>query len=257
MAYIRKVDIGKVITLSSYDLYYNYFRSCKFTSLVQPTYDDANKIITFRINDDAELVLYYTLSGHIEQIFLDGTAVSTTYQLDSRSNSTLVVCSDNVFYFKIRGYDGVRFNEFHYLYEIIDTGTRTTAYNGWYSESTTSGTNTSWEHLKLNTIKLFQRGLPEEERIYYAHSSWEGDATNPDYFRPMLNYNTFYKSIDYATSYFIQNTNITNIEDTNFLTCSYKSIDSIVSFEGVNYYVVDPYTLIEIDIEDEEEDEEE
>jgi len=240
MAVIRKVDIGQLVGLTVYELYCNYFKSCNYPAFVQPTYDDTNKTITLRINDDAELML--EINNVDNTFFLDGTRVAQRWYL-LNSSRILTICSDNVFYLKFQVLTGAADSGkmFHYFYEVLDTGTSTTAYNGWYDWNSQSA---SWNNLTLCNLEIFQRGLEEEEQIKYTH-------------KPMLNYTTKFKSIDYTSSYFTQGNTLTDIEDTNFLTCSNVACDSIVSFDGINYFAVDSNTLIDIDIEKEDEDEEE
>ena len=262
MAYIRRVELSIPLgyrntlwdggeTFTAYQAYRSYLKSCTFTSLVQVTYDDANQDIIMRINDDAELSLKF--NDH--KIYLDGEIASANNQINDHG-TVLCVCSDNVFYLKIITTNNPWYDAWQYLYEIIDTGRRSIAYNGIFRE--TEPSRIPWEYIKLSGIRVYQRGLPEEERIYYAHAPWVGSAGNLNNFTSILNYSTTYKSIDYTASYLIKDHNVlTDLEDDNFLVCSYKPIDSIVSFEGINYYVVDNHTLIEIDIEEEEEDEEE
>lgn len=239
MTVIRKVNISQIVGLTGYDLFCNYFKSCNYPAFVQPTYDDTSNIITLRINDDAELAL--NTNGTDGAFYLDGGQVSHgSYIVDNCH--MLTICSDNVFYLK---FQTLRYSThsgmmFHYLYEVLDTGATVTAYNGWYDWNSQSAV---WDNLKLHNIEIFQRGLEGEEQIKYTH-------------KPMLNYRTKFKSIDYTSSYFTRGNTLTDIEDTNFLTCSNVASDSIVSFDGVNYYAADTNTLIDIDIDKEDEEEE-
>ena len=123
-------------------------------------------------------------------------------------------------------------------YEIVDIENEETgeivptAFDGYYFSASQY---VPWENIRLYNIAISQRGENADD-TEYTH-------------KPMMDYKTPFKTLDYAYCHLIQGNIMTPIEDTNFMTCSSVMSDSIVSFDGINYYALDYNTLIEIDID--------
>lgn len=233
MAQIKMASVGDRLT-AGFNAYACFFRACEFP-IVEPTYDEENQLITLRINDDAELVL----NRDDKKIYLDGEIVVDDWFLTGYA-TILVACSETAFYFKIRNDQGALQSGkmFHYLYEIVDIENEETgeivptAFDGYYFSASQY---VPWENIRLYNIAISQRGENADD-TEYTH-------------KPMMDYKTPFKTLDYAYCHLIQGNIMTPIEDTNFMTCSSVMSDSIVSFDGINYYALDYNTLIEIDID--------
>lgn len=131
---------------------------------------------------------------------------------------TIWICFSDTFFYLAHQLSESR--KFSYLYEIIGDDIDAKAYEGWSQGN------------YLQSLKIKEKDSEDEQE--YTHGI-------------LLNYKTRFRTIDYNDSYLFIGDKITNIVDSNFLSCSTVPADTILSFNEARHYSLDTNILVEID----------
>ena len=180
----------------------------------------SNKILTINIDDTIQLV-FNANANYILYIIDDtGTQKSgCTFNTFREYFDFNIYFTDTFFYFQFRDAHSVRYI---LVYEKIN-GKRYFGYN--YAEI-----DTHWFSITEITLKQVE------------------DQSNYKY-NQILNYSCELDNIDYSSNIlFNSNDEITDIIDSNTLTCTPVPIDYVITFRGSNYYSIGSNTLVEVDL---------
>lgn len=179
----------------------------------------SNKIITLDIDNTIQLVLNGNSRYAIYVIDDTGTELTGgTFNTFRAYFNFTIYFTDTFFYLYFRDANS---DKFFLVYEKI-SGKR-------YFGTTWADSTVSW--LPINTLSFKQ----VENQSYYKYSK-------------LLNYSCGLDNLDYSSNIlFNSNDQVTDIIDSNTLTCSTVPTNNIFTFNGKNYYSIGPNTLVEVD----------
>lgn len=129
------------------------------------------------------------------------------------------ICSDTLFYLQLRDSSGRRFG---FIYEKIGTE----SYFGYKG----SGNSQSIAFYNLSDFDLIKVG---ESNANYKHST-------------ILNYSVNLGSIDMLNNDILLLSGVRAAEDPNFKTTTSLTSDSMITINGLNYYVISSHTIINV-----------
>lgn len=180
----------------------------------------SNKILTINIDNTIQLVFNGNASYTLYIIDDTGTQQSgCTFNTFRDYFDFNIYFTDTFFYFQFHDAYGVRYI---FVYEKINDK-RYFGYN--YAES-----DTHWFSITEITLKQV------ENQLNYKY-------------KKMLDYTAWIENIDYSTNFlFDANDLVTDIIDTNTLTCTNVLINTVISFKAHNYYSIGANTLVEVDL---------
>ena len=180
----------------------------------------SNEIITLGIDNTIQLILD-AYSGYEMYIIDDtGTKIAGSNFNTFRGYFHFTIYFTNTFfYLQFKDNYG---DKFFLVYEKIG-GKR-------YFGTTWSDSTISWFSITALNFKQV------ENQSYYKYGS-------------LLNYSCNLDSLDYSSNIlFDSNNQITDIIDSNTFTCSTVLANTILTFNGKNYYSIGTNTLVEVDL---------
>lgn len=180
----------------------------------------SSDILTLGIDDTIQLILNGNSRYEIYIIDDTGTEVTGgTFNTFRDYFNFTIYYTDTFFYLYFKDPYG---DKFFLVYEKI-SGKR-------YFGTTWDAATIPWLSITALTFKQV------ENQSNYKYSQ-------------LLNYSCGLDNIDYSSNIlFNSNNEVTDIIDSNTLTCSTVSTDTILTFNGKNYYSIGANTLVEVDL---------
>lgn len=169
--------------------------------------------------------LYYSSGFYYAMGYqLRGNSVRTSTFNDYGGNTVVVCFSDDVFYLQIKNNYGANDRKSVFIYEKLDEK-RYFMGTGFDIDSDTN----PWYNIEGKTFLCLENDLDytHESRLKYTQA---------------LNY------IDYTYDHLLlSGEEITNIEDSNFSSCSTVELNRVISFNGQNFYTIGTNILFPIE----------
>lgn len=208
------------LTLSNYKAWLDSLGCSLITTRIEDS--------TLYIHVDDAAIIYFGLNSSSGTRYnmgyqLQGVTTSTSVANDYGGNVAVVCFSDDVFYLQHKNnYSNDRKSLF--VYEKLNNKRYFMGVGGY-----TDGDTNSWYNVQGKEFKCLETGVDyfHESRLKYTQA---------------LNY------IDYTYDHLLlSGGEITNIEDTNFASCSTVDLNRVITFNDQNFYTIGTNILFPID----------